>query len=64
MMMANWQWILFWILIAAPFALNILRVIRTQRRDRTDKGLDCGMGAGRLSGAGRVPGHSGGDDRG
>jgi hypothetical protein len=63
-MIANWQWILFWILIAAPFALNIRRVILSQRRDRSDKCLDCRVDASRLSGAGRVPGHSGGDDRG
>jgi hypothetical protein len=31
--MANWQWILFWILIAAPFVLNLRRLIRHRRGD-------------------------------
>jgi|HubBroStandDraft_2_1064218.scaffolds.fasta_scaffold1553853_2 hypothetical protein len=31
-MMAAWQWIIFWILVTMPFALNIRRVIVNQRR--------------------------------
>jgi hypothetical protein len=31
--MANWQWIIFWILVTAPFVLNVRRVFRTRRGD-------------------------------
>jgi|GEM_PF-3967826 hypothetical protein len=31
--MANWQWIIFWILVAAPFVLNARRILRTRRGD-------------------------------
>jgi hypothetical protein len=31
--MAIWEWILFWILVATPFVLNIRRVIRDWERN-------------------------------
>ena len=31
--MANWQWIIFWVLVAAPFVLSLRRVLRTRRGD-------------------------------
>src|ERR1700689_4858481 len=39
--MANWQWIIFWVLVAAPFVLSLRRVLRTRRgghRPLCDKG--------------------------
>jgi hypothetical protein len=29
--MVNWQWIIFWILVTAPFVLNVRRLVRTRR---------------------------------
>jgi len=31
--MANWQWILFWILVSTPFALNLRRALRARARN-------------------------------
>jgi hypothetical protein len=29
--MADWQWILFWILVVAPFVLNARRILKIRR---------------------------------
>lgn len=35
--MANWEWVLFWILVITPFALNLRRL--WQARERNDRSL-------------------------
>jgi hypothetical protein len=31
--MANWEWVLFWILVIAPFALNLRRLWHARERN-------------------------------
>ena len=59
--MANWEWILFWILVALPFILNIRRLIRVRSQETTRRYDNSGFNNG---GTGGVPGDYGRDNGG
>jgi hypothetical protein len=62
--MANWEWILFWILVATPFVLNLRRLIRVRDRENTCRYDNSGSNGSGASGTPSDPGSDNGGEPG